>query len=447
MDTLENRLQRRMHVSLYALLFLTALLAISVLLEGCSDKCEIRSEYVYLEPVYTTVEQIREEVSLTAPEPLKGVGKIYIKDDMLFVNDPGKGIHIIDNHHPAEPVQKKFLKIPGNVDLAIKGNTLYADSYVDLIAFDISDINSITETGRLKGVFKNYRSFGMVTDANCCVITSWNEKKNIQLTESDCDVSLQPWGGVFFESGIAVRGDMLANFSSKAAVAPGTGSGPGVGGSLARFTINGDHLYMLDGADLQIADITVERNPVAKDRTHLAWDIETIFPYNNNLFVGSASGMHILNVSNPESPVKLSTYEHVRSCDPVVVDENYAYVTLRSGNACQGFTNQLEVIDVSNLSSPQLLKTYPMTNPHGLGIDNKTLFICDGNDGLKAFNASDINTIDKNLLAHYKDINATDVIPYQNNLIMIGEDGIFQYDYTNPKQIKLLSTIAVQHEN
>ena len=83
-----------------------------------------------------------------------------------------------------------------------------------------------------------------------------------------------------------------------------------------------------------------------------------------------------------------------------------------------------------------------MTNPHGLGIDDKTLFICDGSDGLKAFDATDVTTIDQNLLAHYKDIDAKDVIPYKNTLIMIGEDGIFQYDYSNPKDIKLLSTIA-----
>ncbi len=88
-----------------------------------------------------------------------------------------------------------------------------------------------------------------------------------------------------------------------------------------------------------------------------------------------------------------------------------------------------------------------MTNPHGLGIDNTTLFICDGNDGLKAFNAADINTIDKNLLAHYKDINARDVIPYNDILIMIGEDGLFQYDYSDPNNMKLLSTIAIENEN
>ena len=443
MDTLENRLQKRMHVSLYALLVLTMLLAISILLEGCTDSCDIKSEYVYLEPVYTTVEELRASIKVTAPEPIKAVGQIYIKDNFLFVNDPGKGIHVIDNHDPAHPTPKKFLKIPGNFDLAIKGNTLYADSYVDLIAFDISNINEVKETGRLEGIFKNYRSFGMATDVNCCVITEWVEKKTVYLSESDCDVNVQPWGGVYYEGGIALSSSMAADFSSKAAVNPGSGSGPGVGGSLARFTINGDHLYLLDGGDLQVADITTESNPVAKSRSYLAWDIETIFPYKKNLFIGSASGMHILDISSPEAPVKLSTYEHVRSCDPVVVDENYAYVTLRSGSTCQGFTNQLEIIDVKNLNSPKLLKTYPMTNPHGLGIDNTTLFICDGNDGLKAFNATDINTIDKNLLAHYKDINARDVIPYNNTLIMIGDAGLFQYDYSNPKDIKLLSTIAV----
>jgi hypothetical protein len=157
--------------------------------------------------------------------------------------------------------------------------------------------------------------------------------------------------------------------------------------------------------------------------------------------------MHIMDLNSPESPAKLSTYEHVRSCDPVVVDDNYAYVTLRSGTMCQGFANQLEVIDIQDLRAPRLLRTYPMTNPHGLGIDNKTLFVCDGNDGLKAYDASDINNIAKNMLAHYKNINATDVIPYNNTLIMIGEDGLFQYDYSNPKDIRLLSTIEVQHEN
>ncbi|HEX8039059.1 MAG TPA: hypothetical protein VF490_07895, partial [Chryseosolibacter sp.] len=133
METLEHRLQKRIHVSLYALLFLTTLLGLSVLLEGCSDKCEVKNEYVYFEPVYTTVSEIRESIHLLPPQPVQQVGKIYLKDGIMFLNEPGQGIHIIDNHDPAHPAPLKFLQIPGNYDLAIKGNTLYADSYVDLV--------------------------------------------------------------------------------------------------------------------------------------------------------------------------------------------------------------------------------------------------------------------------------------------------------------------------
>lgn len=156
--------------------------------------------------------------------------------------------------------------------------------------------------------------------------------------------------------------------------------------------------------------------------------------------------MHILDVTTPSNPVKVSTYEHVRVCDPVVVQDDLAYVTLRSGTQCEGFTNQLEVINIEDLTSPQLLEVYPMTNPHGLGIDEQMLFICDGDDGLKVYDASDITRIDERQLAHYAGINAHDVIPFNNVLIMIGKDGIYQYDYSNPQDVKFLSKIEVTNE-
>ena len=442
MDTLENRLQRRIHVSLYALLFLTVLLGISVLLEGCSDKCQLTSEYAYYEPIYTPIAELRKSVHVEGPKALEAVGKIYYKGETLFVNEPGNGIHFINNADPAHPVAQKFLSVPGSYELAVKGNTLYTDSYVDLVAFDIRDLNNIHEIARLENVFTNVGSLGFTVNENG-VVTDWEKKKMVNLSEPDCETVLQPWGGVYFDRGIALSSAAASNFNAKAAITPGTGSGPGVGGSLNRFALNAGHLYLLDGPDMQGVDVTTETSPAAKSRVNVAWGIETIFPYDKNIFVGSTAGMHIFDISSPEAPVKVSTYEHIRSCDPVVVDGQYAYVTLRSGTTCQGFTNQLEVIDIKNLASPQILKVYPFTNPHGLGIDNTTLFICDGDDGLKAFDASDINAIDKHLLAHYKDINAIDVIPFDDVLMMIGTDGIYQYDYSDASKITLLSHIDI----
>jgi hypothetical protein len=448
METLEVRLQKRMHVSLYALLFLTVLLGISILLEGCSDTCETKVHYTYFEPVYTSFDEFRSSAKLTEPQLLTTIGKIYLKDNLLFINDPGKGIHIIDNTDPKNPVAKSFLNIPGNFDLAVKGNSLYADSFIDLIVFDISHIDQIREVNRLENVFYNYNNMtGFPIDPERGFITGWNEKESMEVTQSDCTSdNIQPV--VYLSEGIAVNDARQFNsaFNKSLALAPGIGSGPGAGGSMARFTINENFLYALDAGFVQPFDITNESSPIARDESYISWDMETIFPYRSNLFVGSSSGMYILDVSNPVTPLLVSTYTHIRSCDPVVVDDHYAYVTLRSGTECQGFTNQLEVIDIDDLQNPQLVSTYMMNNPHGLGIDQKTLFVCDGDAGLKVYDAEDVNSISSNLLAHYDSINAFDVIPFNNVLVMIGQDGLFQYDYSDPHDIKLLSHLPV-HAN
>lgn len=142
-------------------------------------------------------------------------------------------------------------------------------------------------------------------------------------------------------------------------------------------------------------------------------------------------------------------FQHARVCDPVVVNDNTAYVTLRSGNTCAGFTNQLDVVDITNLTSPRLLKSYPMRNPHSLGVDFPNLFICEGAYGLKSFNVADPMQVDKNLQQYMEDLQAYDVIPMggvngHKTLLLIGRDGFYQFDYSNPRALRLLSRIPVK---
>ena len=89
------------------------------------------------------------------------------------------------------------------------------------------------------------------------------------------------------------------------------------------------------------------------------------------------------------------------------------------------------------------MRSYNMTGPYGLGIDGDVLFVCDGTDGLKVFNAADPYLISEHLIATFKDINAFDVIPLGKSLLMIGSDGFYQYDYTNLNDIKQISSIKV----
>jgi hypothetical protein len=50
-------------------------------------------------------------------------GKLFIQGHYIFLNEVDKGIHVIDNSNPAQPRNVAFIDIPGNVDLAVKGNT------------------------------------------------------------------------------------------------------------------------------------------------------------------------------------------------------------------------------------------------------------------------------------------------------------------------------------
>lgn len=220
---------------------------------------------------------------------------------------------------------------------------------------------------------------------------------------------------------------------------PGTA---GTGGSMARFAITGNHLYTVSSTTLKVFDISQATNPQAISDIKLGFGIETIFPYGKNLFIGSQTGMHIYNNEDPQNPQLISVYEHIQSCDPVVVQGNYAYVTLRNGSDCRNGANLLDVIDISDLQSPQLVKSFPMQNPHGLGIDGNTLFVCEGNYGLKVFDASQP---DNPLQTQFiEGINTYDVIPQNNILMVVGRDGLYQYDYSNRGQLSLLSKITIQ---
>ena len=219
----------------------------------------------------------------------------------------------------------------------------------------------------------------------------------------------------------------------------------GKGGSLARFTVVGDRLYTIDNDQMRIFNIDESTDPTFEQTVDLINGVETVFPYNNYLYLGTQTGMLIYDISNPSAPAYVSMYEHVQACDPVVVQGNYAYVTIRSGTTCRNTVqiDQLEVIDISNPTSPFAVNQYQLENPYGLGIDNDLLFVCDGNAGLKVFDIT-FTPQEIQLLHQFEDINARDVIPYNGLLMLIAEEGFYQYEYKPSGEMELLSLIEVE---
>lgn len=208
----------------------------------------------------------------------------------------------------------------------------------------------------------------------------------------------------------------------------------GTGGSMARFTIVGDHLFTVDQQNLNVFDIALEENPEFKQKNNVGFGVETIFPLGDKLFLGTSTGMYIYDISTEGSPSQISFYEHVIACDPVVSDGEYAYVTLNaSREECWRSVNELQIIDLQNIERPQLLKQYQMQSPRGLAVRNDTLWVCD--NGLKVFDISDKLNIAQ--LYHFNDLVAYDLILDKNRALVIGETGFVQYKLENDTIIKL----------
>jgi hypothetical protein len=236
----------------------------------------------------------------------------------------------------------------------------------------------------------------------------------------------------------------------------GSNGGTGKGGSMARFAISGDYLYTLNKRELTVFDITEPDNPFPYTKDRVPWDVETLFSYGEYLYIGAEGGVYIYSKPTPNKGMsELGRFTHIKSCDPVVVEDGFAYVTLNSGSSCrlQSGANSLQVLDVTNPLKPISAKMSDgndtirnMIEPKGLGIDGDILFVCDGKGGLKVFdvnktenNETNQTTVDLyfNRASSLSKINCYDVIPNNKNLIVSNGDDVRQFDYSKLPMIEL----------
>jgi len=199
----------------------------------------------------------------------------------------------------------------------------------------------------------------------------------------------------------------------------------GRGGSTARMTISGDYLYAIANQDVQLFDISQPEAPNPWVRVPVAWDIETLFPYGDYLLIGAESGLHIMDNSDPASPRYVGDFQHARARDPVVAENDIAYVTLKAANSFDN-TNELNVINISDVENPQLLAQIPMQGPSGLSIENNQLYVCDDVAGIKIFDTSDPNAVV--VTDSIRNVNCNDIIATNELLYVITEDKLMQYD-------------------
>jgi hypothetical protein len=409
---------------IYLLFTLMAMACLLIPTTGCfKDGSSARlTRYTLHLPVYGSKAAVLAAINGNAGKKIDSVGKIYVSGSYIFISEPDKGIHVIDNSNPVSPRQIAFLSIPGNQEIAIKGNILYADMYADLLAIDISNLHQAKVTGKIEGFFSS-RSIidGYASSKAGEVILDWRTKDTMVIYRTGTN----PGGPICPNCGVALYNAAAANSKNLA-------------GSMAKMVLTNEHLFAITESHiLGVININDPSSPTVGTKIQAGFDLETIYPFEDKLFLGSAAGVYIYDISNPAKPLQSGMFGHGRACDPVVADGKYAYVTLHAGTWCGGPSNELDVVNVEDLTHPALLKSYPMTSPKGLCKDGDLLFVCDGSEGVKVFNASDPSKLV--LQQQVGSGQAYDVIAGDQRLLIVSDKGLYQYSYANPGNIRQVS--------
>ncbi|NPD45908.1 LVIVD repeat-containing protein [Lentimicrobium sp. S6] len=250
---------------------------------------------------------------------------------------------------------------------------------------------------------------------------------------------------IIFVLAIAIMASCTKDSStSSESGVPTGGDTQGQGGSMAKFSISGDHLFLINEYSLKVYDLTNTAEPQFLSQLNVDFGIETVFTLEEHLFIGSINGMYIYDISNPANIKYLSFYQHITSCDPVVANDTLAFVTLNSTSSCnwQSGVNRLDVLDIKNKEYPKLLSSQVLSGPKGLGLYQNYVFVCNSGDGVEIYDYT--NPYSLVWAGGISGIDAYDVIIREDRMFLVGQDGLFQYDISDVHDIDLISNILFQ---
>jgi len=165
-----------------------------ILLSSCYSEPEEETRIVDgMKPIYTTPESF-DEIGSFESRGFSNLGKIVYSNQFIYINERYKGVHVIDNSDPSNPVPKHFWKIPGNIDFTIKQDFLYADNSLDLLVINIADPSNISVLSRIDNFYPSiqnenfptsYNGFFECVDDNLGLVIGW---ELATLTNPKCSI-------------------------------------------------------------------------------------------------------------------------------------------------------------------------------------------------------------------------------------------------------------------
>lgn len=413
-------------------LFLAAIS--SILLISCNkDFSKVSVTYTKATAVYADLEEIRQMPLIGGSREITNPGKIFVSQNLLLIGEEGEGVHVIDNTDPANPQNIYFINIPGNKEFYVHDDHLYAESYYDMVKIDISTIQQPTLTSRVENAFSP-NSFNAAGEP----LIGFTFELVTEKLDQDEDyyqlIHQNDFNYFDFQDRLIPESAVPASFAGN--------SQQGIG-SVNRIAYSNGHLYTISNTQLSSFSDNGSLELVSSE--NIGWQMETIYPYDDKLFIGTRNSMEVMGLSDPGRPVHITSFWHANACDPVYPIDDVAYLTLRAGTDdetdCPGSDNLLVVLDIKQIESPEVSQEINMASPYGMTMIGNKLYVGEGSNGLKIFDASDkLNLI---LESAVTSIQAYDVIAHPTKfdiLLIAGPDGLSQYEIQTDNR-ELLSNI------
>lgn len=413
------------------------LILIGFLFSACTkDRGTISLTYNKGTAVYGDLNEVRSLPLLASPRNIYNPGKIFIGEDFILIGEENEGIHVFDNTNPSSPVNISFIQLPFTKEFFVDNDIIYAESHYDFLKIDLSNISMPTLIDRVAWAFAGN---GLIKNNEGQVLLGFD----FEITTEDFKLN-SPEARELEDTYY-----LYYNYMNKL-IPPSTVPSSFVGnstrskGTLNKITTYNNYVYVIGNEKLYSFENTPSQM-MYPEEVYVSRNLETIYPENDHLFLGTQNSMVVMSLHSPNMPYKISEYIHPRSCDPVLPYGNVAYLTLRSGDfsGCSGDENSLQVIDISNVNMPHELNTITMDSPYGMNIINDYLFVGEGSNGLAIFDASDpINLI---LETKKTNIEAYDIMIHPsipNRILITNQNGMEQYDIDfNTMNMSFLSRV------
>jgi len=131
-------------------------------------------------PVYVPLTEL-DNIQSLAPQAIENTGPIFLLDTLFFMTEVKKGIHVFNVKDSSSVKNVGFLNIPAISDFTISNNIMYADSWMDLVTIDISDLQNIQLLNREKDAFEPllypilYQGIFECVDVSLGAVVGWND--------------------------------------------------------------------------------------------------------------------------------------------------------------------------------------------------------------------------------------------------------------------------------